>query len=173
MVTGLDSSEASLAVAKIHDSTRATAYVLGDAYRLPYPDGSFSAVCAMDFLEHISEPALVIKELARVLSPRGRFFFHTFNRNLISYLVVIKGVELVLKHTPRHLHVLKLFIKPSELRALCADNDLKITTLRGLGPKLIQRPFWRLLSTGIVDDDFEFEFKRSTLMGYVGLAVKL
>lgn len=173
VVTGLDASENSLTVAKTHDPTHAATYVLGDAYSLPYSDASFSAVCAMDFLEHVAEPSLIINELARVLRPGGQFFFHTFNRNLLSYLVVIKGVEWVFRHPPRELHLLKLFIKPSELRSMCEANGLRMTTLRGFGPKINQRAFWRLLLTGIVDDDFEFEFKDSTLMGYAGLAAKL
>jgi 2-polyprenyl-6-hydroxyphenyl methylase / 3-demethylubiquinone-9 3-methyltransferase len=172
LVAGLDTSERSLAVAKQHDKTDSVSYELGDAYRLPCPAAAFEVVCALDFLEHVAEPARVIKEIARVLKPRGQFFFSTFNRNLLSYLVVIKGVEWFVKNTPRDLHVLKLFIKPSELRAMCAGNGLSITAISGFGPKINQRAFWRMLRTGIVADDFEFVFKKSTLMGYLGLAVK-
>ncbi|HEY7544567.1 MAG TPA: bifunctional 2-polyprenyl-6-hydroxyphenol methylase/3-demethylubiquinol 3-O-methyltransferase UbiG [Blastocatellia bacterium] len=172
IVTGLDASENSLTVARRHDMTRRVNYILGDAYKLPYEDETFEVVCAMDFLEHVDEPRSVIKEIARVLKPRGRFFFHTFNRNLLSYLVIIKGVEWFVKNTPRDLHVLKYFIKPSELRAMCEENGLSLTSLRGFAPKINQRAFWRMLWTGVVEDDFEFEFKKSTLTGYTGLAIK-
>lgn len=172
LVTGLDTSESSLAVAKQHDKTHSVSYELGDAYKLPCPAAAFEVICAMDFLEHVSEPPLVIREISRVLKPQGQFFFFTFNRNLLSYLVVIKGVEWFVRNTPRDLHVLKFFIKPSELRAMCDENGLSITSLSGFGPKINQRAFWRMLRTGIVEDDFEFEFKKSTLMGYIGLAVK-
>lgn len=172
LVTGLDTSERSLAVARQHDKTHSVLYELGDAYKLPCPDAAFEVVCAMDFLEHIEEPARVIKEIARALKPQGQFFFFTFNRNLLSYLVVIKGVDWFVKNTPRDLHVLKLFIRPSELSAMCAENGLRITEISGFGPKINQRAFWRMLWTGIVEDNFEFEFKKSTVMGYIGLAVK-
>jgi 2-polyprenyl-6-hydroxyphenyl methylase / 3-demethylubiquinone-9 3-methyltransferase len=47
--------------------------------------------------------------VCRVLAPSGLFFFHTFNRNWIANLIVIKGVELFVKNTPEDLHVLRLF----------------------------------------------------------------
>lgn len=171
-VTGLDASESSLAIARLYRRTGTVQYQLGDAYNLPYPDSAFEVACAMDFLEHVAEPARVTREVARVLKPGGLFFFHTFNRNLLSYLVIIKGVEWFVKNTPRDLHVLKFFIKPSELRAMCAESGLSIKVLRGFGPRVWQRAFWRMLLTGIVDDDFEFEFKKSTLTSYTGVAVK-
>jgi 2-polyprenyl-6-hydroxyphenyl methylase/3-demethylubiquinone-9 3-methyltransferase len=172
VVTGLDASQSSLAVAKRHDRTRTVKYDLGDACALPYRDATFEVVCAMDFLEHVDRPARVIKEIARVLKPEGRFFFHTFNRNWLSYLIIIKGVEWFVKNTPRDLHVLKFFIKPKEMRAMCEENGLSLTSLRGFAPKVNQRAFWRMLRTGIVDDEFEFDFTKSTLLGYAGVAVK-
>jgi 2-polyprenyl-6-hydroxyphenyl methylase/3-demethylubiquinone-9 3-methyltransferase len=173
LVTGLDASESSLAVARAHDATGTVTYRLGDAYSLPYGAATFEVACTMDFLEHVAEPDRVIKEIARVLKPLGLFFFHTFNRNVVSYVVVIKGVQWFVRNTPRDLHVLKFFIKPSELRQICRQFGLNVTVLRGLGPKVNQRPFWHMLLRGVVEDNFEFEFKKSTLMGYTGLAVKL
>ena len=170
-VWGLDASESSLAVARAYDATGTVRYELGDAYRLPYERESFDIVCAMDFLEHVEEPARVVAEIARVLKPGGRFFFHTFNRNLLSYLVVIKGVEWFVRNTPPDLHVLRLFIKPAELRALCEASGLRVAFLRGFAPKL-NRAFWRMLRTGRVEDDFEFDFTRSALTGYAGWAGK-
>lgn len=171
-VTGLDASASSLEVAKHHDTTRTVRYALGDAYQLPYADASFEVVCAMDFLEHVEVPTRVVQEAARVVKPHGLFFFHTFNRNVLSYLVVIKGVEWFVKNTPPNLHVLKLFIKPAELRAMCEANDLRLTSLQGFAPKINQRAFWHMLRTGIVDDEFAFAFTKSTCTGYIGLATK-
>lgn len=171
-VTGLDASESSLAVARQYDTTSTVHYDLGDAYALPYADETFAVVCAMDFLEHVEEPARVVAEAARVLKPGGVFFFHTFNRNLLSYLIVIKGVEWFVKNTPADLHVLKLFIKPAELRAMCEAQGLRVGAMHGFAPKIAQRAFWRMLRTGVVEDDFEFVFGKSTLMGYTGVASK-
>jgi 2-polyprenyl-6-hydroxyphenyl methylase / 3-demethylubiquinone-9 3-methyltransferase len=171
-VTGLDASENSLAVARHHDATGKVRYQLGDAYQLPYADESFEAVCAMDFLEHIEKPERVIAEIGRVLKPGGLFFFHTFNRNLMAWLIVIKGVEWVVKNTPRDLHILKLFIKPEELKTMCEHSGLRMESLQGLVPKIQQRALWRMILRGVVDDEFEFHFTKSTLTGYAGFAVK-
>ena len=172
LVTGLDASESSLGIARMHGDPDRVAYQRGDAYNLPHEDESFEIICAMDLLEHISDPGQVINEIARVLKPHGLFFFHTFNRNLLSYLVIIKGVEWFVRNTPRNMHVLRLFIKPSELREMCGRSGLTLKVLRGFGPKAGHPAFWHMLLTGIVREDFEFEFTKSTLMGYIGFAVK-
>lgn len=172
LVTGLDASESSLAVAREYDSTHSVNYELGDAYQLPYANESFEVVCAMDFLEHVEDPGQVVQQVARVLKPNGLFFFHTFNRNFLSWLIVIKGVEWFVKNTPENLHVLHLFVKPEELREMCEANHLTVQFLKGFAPKLNQWAFWRMLATRTVSEDFQFEFTNLTLTGYAGFAKK-
>lgn len=169
-VTGLDASQASIDVAARHDTTRRARYLLGDALALPFPDASFDVVCAMDFLEHVEDPAGAVAEMARVLRPGGVFFFHTFNRNPLAWLVVIKGVEWFVKNTPRHMHVLRLFIKPRELRQMCAVNGLSVGVLYGSEPVVFSWAFWRMLFTRVVPSDFRFRFSKSTLLAYTGYA---
>ncbi len=171
-VTGLDASQSSLMIARQYDTTGNVTYESGNAYALPYEDASVEVVCAMDFLEHVDEPGRIVAEVARVLKPGGQFFFHTFNRNLIAWLIVIKGVEWFVKNTPPDMHILRLFVKPSELREMCEKNHLRVDCLQGFAPKIFQRPFWRMIFTGTVDDSFEFHFTKSTLTGYTGLATK-
>jgi 2-polyprenyl-6-hydroxyphenyl methylase / 3-demethylubiquinone-9 3-methyltransferase len=171
VVTGLDAAAESLAIARRYDVTGSVVYELGDAYRLPYLDDAFQAACALDFLEHVAEPERVVREAARILQTGGLFFFATFNRNLIAWLVGIKGVEWFVKNTPPRMHQLSYFIKPAELRAMCAQSGLRVTELHGFAPCL-NRAFWRMLVRREVSDDFAFRFTRRTLTGYIGLAVK-
>jgi hypothetical protein len=51
------------------DPTRAT--VPADITRMPFPDGSFDAVMAIDVLEHVAEEAAAMREVRRVLRPGG------------------------------------------------------------------------------------------------------
>ncbi|MEP7052539.1 MAG: bifunctional 2-polyprenyl-6-hydroxyphenol methylase/3-demethylubiquinol 3-O-methyltransferase UbiG, partial [Pseudomonadota bacterium] len=170
-VTGLDASLDALAIARRYDRTGLVHYRHGDALNLPFDDGSFDAVCAMDFLEHVEDPERVIAEAARVLRPSGSFFFHTFNRTFLSWLIVIKGVEWSVRNTPRNLHVLRLFLKPAEVRSYCEKYGLVVAQMQGVRP-MLGRPFWKMLFTGRVPVDFEFGFTKSTGLGFSGMARK-
>jgi len=170
-VTGVDFSEQALAVARRHDSTGAVNYSSGDATRLEFADGTFDAVCAMDFLEHVEYPGKVVKEAARVLKSGGLFFFYTFNRNFLSWIVIIKGVEWFVRNTPRNMHVLRYFIKPVEMKRMCIDSELEVAYFRGLAPRIWQASFWKMLATGRVDPGFSFKFTRHMMLGYLGLAI--
>ncbi|MBA3501372.1 MAG: 3-demethylubiquinone-9 3-O-methyltransferase [Deltaproteobacteria bacterium] len=171
-VTGIDTTTENLIVAKLHDETRLVAYQKGDACELPFPDASFDVVCAMDLLEHVEEPHRLIAEASRVLRPGGTFFFHTFNRNWLSNLIVIKGVSQFVRNTPEDLHVLRLFITPQELTAMLNARGLDVVELLGSRPRF-RWPLWRMLLTGRVGDDFAFTFTPSTKLGYTGIAKKI
>lgn len=170
-VWGLDLSEDSLRVAARHDPTGSVTYVRGDATRLPFPDGEFDAVSAMDFLEHVDDPGAVIAEISRVLRPGGLFFYHTFNRNPLSHLVVIKFVEWFVKNTPKDMHVIELFLKPEEIRAFCESHGMKVREWTGLRPKF-STIRWSALRTGVVPEDFAFQLTPSLRLSYMGYARK-
>lgn len=171
-VNGLDASESSLAVAKSKDTSEKVNYVLGDAYKLPYENGSMDVVCAMDFLEHVERPEDVVAECARILKPGGFFFFHTFNRNFLSWLIVIKFMEWFVPNTPKHLHVLHLFIKPSELKAMMMINDLTTQEIVGIGPRF-NLSFLKSILARKVIPGFGFKVGGPTLLGYIGYSKKL
>lgn len=172
-VTGIDLSTGSLSVARSRDESRSVAYVAADGARLPFADHRFDVVAAMDFLEHIEEPGRIVAEAARLLRPGGLFFFHTFNRNLLSWLVVIKGVEWFVRNTPPRMHVLRLFLTPSEVAAMCAQGGLHVREIVGSRPDVARPAFWKMLATRRVPEDFSFLLTRSTAMGYLGYAEKV
>jgi 2-polyprenyl-6-hydroxyphenyl methylase/3-demethylubiquinone-9 3-methyltransferase len=172
-VHGLDYSLGSLTVSKnAGDLYQPVQYVRGDALRLPFANGVFDVVTSMDFLEHVEDPAAAIREAGRVLRPGGLFFFHTFNRNPLAWLIIIKGLEWFVRNTPEHMHVLRLFIKPRELAAYCRDADLEPLVWTGIRPDFKRAAFWKMLRTGIVPPDFSFELTPSLLLSYLGVARK-
>lgn len=167
-VHGIDLSAPSLQIAKQNDLTQKVQYQVASAYSLPYPDASFDAVTAMDLLEHVEEPQKVIAEAARLLRPGALFFFHTFNRNPLSYLIIIKGVEWCVRNTPKNMHVYPLFIKPKELQIMCENNQLNVENIQGVRPDFKRGSFWKMVATRQVPEDFRFIFTPSLMTGYCG-----
>lgn len=170
-VTGIDLSLGSLRIAKDRDETKNVSFLEGDARQLPFISKSFDVVCAMDLLEHVEEPSRVIKEAARVLKPGGLFFFHTFNRNWLSRLIIIQGLKWWLPDSPPDLHVYPLFIKPSELKEWCRSSLLEIEEMHGLVPRLFSISFLKSFIRHYVDEKMEFRFSRSLKTGYLGYAI--
>lgn len=170
-VTGVDISVPSLRIARKNDETKQVVYLEANAYSLPFPDDSFNVVCAMDVLEHVEEPKRLIAEASRVLKKGGLFFFHTFNRNLWSYLLVIKGVDWFVPNAPPHMHVYPLFIKPRELDQWMNERQLQAMQWLGLQPSF--HSISRLLQKRSIPKDFSFRFCKSLRTGYCGKAKKI
>lgn len=170
-VCGVDLSEDSLKVAAKHDSTLSVHYQTANAYQLPFANESFDVVTALDFLEHVDRPANAIKEFSRVLKPNGLFIFHTFNRNILSYLIIIKFVEWFVKNTPKNMHVINLFIKPTELSRMNAEVGLITQDMVGIKPVFSSITFKSLFS-GVVPKSLVFKLTPSLLLSYMGYAVK-
>jgi 2-polyprenyl-6-hydroxyphenyl methylase / 3-demethylubiquinone-9 3-methyltransferase len=170
-VTGVDLSESSLKVAAKYDQTKTVTYKVANAYELPFSDASFDVLCAMDFLEHVEDPARAIQEFARVLKPGGKFFYHTFNRNLIAWFVIIKLVEWLIPKTPKHMHVLRLFIKPKELKLYCEMANLKNQDMIGIKPVFSSIPISQIFS-GKVPPEMRFELTSSLMTSFMGVAIK-
>jgi 2-polyprenyl-6-hydroxyphenyl methylase/3-demethylubiquinone-9 3-methyltransferase len=171
VVTGVDLSEESLQVAHKHDASHSVQYVSADAYHLPFADNTFDAVTALDFLEHVEEPQKVIAEISRVLKPGGLFFFHTFNRNLFAWLVIIKLVEWFVKNTPKNMHVLRLFVTPQELSCYCTAAGLDVKEITGLKPVFSSIPL-KSIFTGVVPESLRFELQKSLMLSYLGYSIK-
>jgi len=53
--------------------------LLGDIAHLPFASGAFDAVCLINVIEHVANPATVIAEAARVTRPKGVVAVHTPN----------------------------------------------------------------------------------------------
>lgn len=80
---GIDISRQMLARAE----TRGLTVVQGSAASLPIPDASFDLVYSFKVLPHIQNIELVLREIARVLSPGGRAFLEFYNTHSIRYLI--------------------------------------------------------------------------------------
>ncbi len=170
-VTGVDMSVESLNVAKRHDATKTVTYLEADAYKLPFANESFDVITAMDFLEHVEHPEQVVKEISRILKPKGIFIFHTFNRNILAYVVIIKLVEWFIKNSPKNIHLLRMFIKPHELENYCLLNQIVVKDMTGIKPVFSTIPIKNYF-TGLVPKTMRFELTKSLLLSYMGYGIK-
>ncbi len=78
-VTGVDVSPAMIAVAKARQTPHCR-FDLADAVSLPFPSGSFDAVCAMAVLEFVSDARQACAEMMRCVKPGGCLVVGTLNR---------------------------------------------------------------------------------------------
>lgn len=170
-VIGIDISEESLKIARQFDLTKKATYLNANAYQLPFSDSTFDVITCMDFLEHVESPQQVIKEAHRVLKPNGLFFYHTFNRNWLSWFVVIKLVEWFIKNTPPNLHLYKLFIKPEELNIYLKKVGLQNVEIEGIKPNFKSLKITDFFKR-IVPDHFNFKLTPNLKVAYLGYAKK-
>jgi 2-polyprenyl-6-hydroxyphenyl methylase/3-demethylubiquinone-9 3-methyltransferase len=69
----------------------------------------------MEMLEHVPDPASIVRACATLVRPGGWVFFSTINRNAKSFAFAIVGAEYVLNLLPRGTHAYAKLIRPSEL----------------------------------------------------------
>ncbi|NBS76032.1 MAG: bifunctional 2-polyprenyl-6-hydroxyphenol methylase/3-demethylubiquinol 3-O-methyltransferase UbiG [Betaproteobacteria bacterium] len=145
-VTGIDLATKSLKVAQLHaleTQTPNVAYreVSAEALAAEKP-ASFDVVTCMEMLEHVPDPASVVRACATLVKPGGWVFFSTLNRNPQSFLFAIVGAEYVLNLLPKGTHEYAKFIRPSELAGFCREAGLQAQASRGLQYNPLTRRYW-------------------------------
>jgi len=135
-VLGIDLASKPLKVAQLHAleaGTQAVEYreVAAETLAAEVP-GTFDTVTCMEMLEHVPDPAAIVRACATLVKPGGWVFFSTLNRNPKSFLFAIVGAEHVLNLLPKGTHEYARFIKPSELARWCRDAGLDIQATRGM-----------------------------------------
>ena len=81
-VVGVDLDDESVTHAERTYGAGNVHFVVGDAARLPFGASSFDACIAFEVIEHVEEPALLLKEARRVLRPGGLVIVSTPNAAL-------------------------------------------------------------------------------------------
>ncbi|MFO1225954.1 bifunctional 2-polyprenyl-6-hydroxyphenol methylase/3-demethylubiquinol 3-O-methyltransferase UbiG [Roseateles sp.] len=136
VVLGIDLSTKPLRVAELHAleaQTQGVRYreVAVEALAAEQP-ASFDVVTCMEMLEHVPDPASVVRACATLVRPGGWVFFSTLNRNLKSFMLAIVGAEYLLRMLPKGTHEYQKFLRPSELAEACRGSGLEIVAMRGL-----------------------------------------
>tara|TARA_B110000438_G_scaffold257656_1_gene265896 strand:+ start:228 stop:947 length:720 start_codon:yes stop_codon:yes gene_type:complete len=134
-VTGVDMAEKALNVAKLHqiESKTTVDYRLSTAEELSASQKEcFDVVTCLEMLEHVPQPADIIKSCADLVKPGGSVYFSTINKNLKSFLYAIVGAEHLLKLLPIGTHEYSKFIRPSEIDTWARDSLLELNDSVGL-----------------------------------------
>ena len=134
-VTGIDLSEKALKVADLHslESGVAVRYEMISAEELAAREpGRYDVVTCMEMLEHVPDPAAVVKAAATLVKPGGHVFFSTINRNPKAYLFAVIGAEYILRLLPKGTHDYAKFITPSELAQHTRNAGLDVNKLKGM-----------------------------------------
>ncbi len=152
-VLGIDLSTKALKVAQLHAlevQTPHVAYreVSAEALAQQQP-GCFDAVTCMEMLEHVPDPASVVRACATLVKPGGWVFFSTLNRNPKSFLFAVVGAEYLLNLLPRGTHDYARMIRPSELARYCRDAGLELRHTRGMEYNPLTRRYWLSADTSV------------------------
>ena len=145
-VTGIDLATKSLKVAQLHaleTQTPNVSYreVSAEALAAEKP-ASFDVVTCMEMLEHVPDPASVVRACATLVKPGGWVFFSTLNRNPKSFVFAILGAEYILNLLPKGTHEYAKFIRPSELAGFCREAGLQTQASRGLQYNPLTQRYW-------------------------------
>lgn len=134
-VTAIDVAPRVLATAKLHliESGLEVDYqeitVEDQAKKTPE---AFDLVTCMEMLEHVPDPASIIRSVQKLLKPGGHGFFSTLNRTPLAFALGIVGAEHIARLLPRGTHRYDRFIRPSELGEWLRDAGMEVRDIVGL-----------------------------------------
>jgi 2-polyprenyl-6-hydroxyphenyl methylase/3-demethylubiquinone-9 3-methyltransferase len=159
-VVGLDATRESIEVAKLHAAEAGLDidYRFDTAENLAAAGERFDAVCALEVVEHVSDPAGFLRTCASMVKPGGAMALSTLNRSPKGFLLGVVAAEYVLRWLPRGTHDWRKFVKPHEMAAMLRDGGLELTDLKGL----VYDP---------VHDEFRLD-ARDLAVNYLAFAVK-
>jgi 2-polyprenyl-6-hydroxyphenyl methylase/3-demethylubiquinone-9 3-methyltransferase len=110
---------------------------------------AFDVVTCMEMLEHVPEPASVVRACATLAKPGSHVYFSTINRNAKAFVLAIVGAEHVLKMLPKGTHEYARFIRPSELAQWCRDAGLEVTQIKGMQFNPLTGRYWLSEDTSV------------------------
>jgi 2-polyprenyl-6-hydroxyphenyl methylase / 3-demethylubiquinone-9 3-methyltransferase len=152
-VLGIDLASKALKVAQLHAMEAGTS---GVEYRevsveslAAEQPGVFDVVTCMEMLEHVPDPASVVRACGQLVKPGGWVIFSTINRNPKAFVFAILGAEYLLNLLPRGTHEYLKFIRPSELAAFSRSAGLQLADTRGIQYNPITRRYWLSGDTGV------------------------
>ena len=127
---GVDATPEVIAVAREHAerSGLEIEYRVGDVQEV---EGQFDLITCMEVIEHVADPAMFVKAVAKRLAANGLLIMSTPNATSWSRLIIITLGE-GLGKVPRGTHDFDKFISPDRLKVMLADAGLKCLDVEGV-----------------------------------------
>ncbi len=152
-VTGIDLATKALKVAQLHALEAQTPNVKyrevsAEALADEQPQ-TYDIVTCMEMLEHVPDPASIVRACATLVKPGGWVFFSTLNRNPKSFLFAVVGAEYVLKLLPRGTHEYAKMVRPSELASYCRAGGLDLQCTAGMAYNPLTQRYWLNTDTSV------------------------
>jgi 2-polyprenyl-6-hydroxyphenyl methylase/3-demethylubiquinone-9 3-methyltransferase len=134
-VTAIDLAPGMIEVAQLHAAEQG----LQVDYRVESAEAlaarapqAFDVVTCMELIEHVPDPAALIRSLGRLLRPGGDLFLSTLNRTPAAFLLAIVGAEYLARLLPRGTHEYARLIRPSEIASWARAAGLELRDVSGL-----------------------------------------
>ena len=131
-VLGIDLAESALQAAEAHRAGQAVEYRLESSRETAARGEVFDVVTCMEMLEHVADPAAVLRDIDALLKPGGWAFFSTINRTLKARLGAVYAAEYLLHLVPQGTHQYDWFIKPAELSRMAERAGLTPVAFCGM-----------------------------------------
>lgn len=131
-VLGIDLAESALQAAEAHRAGQAVEYRLESSRETAARGEVFDVVTCMEMLEHVADPAAVLRDIHALLKPGGWAFFSTINRTLKAHLGAVYAAEYLLHLVPQGTHQYDWFIKPAELSRMAERAGLAPVAFCGM-----------------------------------------
>ena len=134
-VTAIDQGENVIKIAQLHtiESKLDINYKqLNIEDLLKKTNEKFDVITCLEMLEHVPDPASIVRACKSLLKPNGRIFFSTINRNPKAFLFAIIGAEYILGLLPKGTHSYEKFITPSELMGWSEEEGLRFIDIVGM-----------------------------------------
>ena len=133
-VTAIDLADGPLEVAKIRQkqSKLDIKYKKMSTSELVTEGHKYDVITCLEMLEHVPDPAEIVKDCADLTKSGGHLFFSTINRNLKSFVFAILGAEYIFNILPQGTHEFEKLIKPSELKNYVDAAKLDFEEVKGM-----------------------------------------
>jgi 2-polyprenyl-6-hydroxyphenyl methylase/3-demethylubiquinone-9 3-methyltransferase len=119
---------------------------------------SFDVVCALEVIEHVTDPRVFASALRKLVKDDGLVFVSTISKSMRGVLGAIVFAERVARMVPAGTHDPNKFLHPSELAIVLERAGLKTNTMAGMEYNLLTKQ-WKLT------DDLGINYIASATVG--------